>query len=182
MRSPITGHRVGATTAVRCVDVAGLVAASILRKNPNSDILPFEHRVVFVNLSASSGVQQNADRLGAVGGGGTNCAAPLQYIADLKHEVDLVWMISDNESWVQSTRHGNASAMMTAWERIRQRNPNAKLVLLDIQPNTTTQGYDRPDVLNIGGFSDRVFDIVADFVSGRGEPRHLVDVIEAIEL
>lgn len=182
MRSPITGHREGATTAVRCVDVAGLVAACVLRKNPSATILPFEHRVVSVNLSASYGVQQNADRLAAVGGGGTNCAAPLQILADRNERVDVVWMISDNESWVQSTRHGNASAMMTAWERIRQRNPHAKLVLLDIQPNTTTQGYDRPDVLNIGGFSDRVFDIVADFVSGRGDPRHLVEVIEAIEL
>ena len=32
MRSPVTGHRAGATTAARCVDVAALYASSVLRK------------------------------------------------------------------------------------------------------------------------------------------------------
>ena len=34
MQSPVTGHRGSATSAVRCVDVAGLVAASLLRREP----------------------------------------------------------------------------------------------------------------------------------------------------
>ena len=34
MQSPVTGCRKGATTAVRCIDVAALVAAAVLRKNP----------------------------------------------------------------------------------------------------------------------------------------------------
>ncbi len=39
---PVTGHcKVGATTAVRCIDVAALVAASILRQNPRAEVLPF---------------------------------------------------------------------------------------------------------------------------------------------
>jgi 60 kDa SS-A/Ro ribonucleoprotein len=36
MHSPATGYRQGATSAVRCIDVAALVAATILRKNPRS--------------------------------------------------------------------------------------------------------------------------------------------------
>ena len=35
MHSPITGVRKGATTAVRCVDVAALVAATVLRHQPS---------------------------------------------------------------------------------------------------------------------------------------------------
>src|SRR5690349_2724773 len=42
MRSAVTGYRKGATTAVRCVDVAALVAAAVLRKNPRVEVLPFE--------------------------------------------------------------------------------------------------------------------------------------------
>ncbi len=34
MRSPVTGLWRGSTSAVTCVDVAGLMAAAILRKNP----------------------------------------------------------------------------------------------------------------------------------------------------
>ena len=39
----LAGDRVrkGATSAVRCIDVAALVAAAILRKNPDAEVLPF---------------------------------------------------------------------------------------------------------------------------------------------
>ncbi|MCA1818069.1 MAG: RNA-binding protein, partial [Acidobacteria bacterium] len=46
MRSPVTGHRRGATTAVRCVDAAALVAAAVVRRNPAAEVLAFEHDVV----------------------------------------------------------------------------------------------------------------------------------------
>ena len=39
---PGYGSPSGATTKVRCVDVAALVAASVLRKDPIGDVLPFE--------------------------------------------------------------------------------------------------------------------------------------------
>src|SRR5689334_2955735 len=38
MSSPATGYRKGATTAVRCIDVASLVAAAVLRKNARTDV------------------------------------------------------------------------------------------------------------------------------------------------
>lgn len=182
MQSPVTGHRAGSTTAVRCVDVAGLVAACVLRKNPSAIVLPFEHRVVPVDLSARATVQANATRLAEVGGGGTECSVPLRWLAERKEKVDLVWMISDNESWVQSGQRGQATAMMAQWEEIRQVNPQARLVLLDIQPTGTSQAPERADILNVGGFSDRVFEVVAEFASGRSEARHLVDVIERVSL
>ena len=46
MQSPVTGHRKGATTAVRCVDVAALMAAAIVRRNPSAEVLPFDGTVV----------------------------------------------------------------------------------------------------------------------------------------
>src|SRR5262245_46263476 len=42
MSSPVTGFRKGSTTQVRCIDVAALVAAAVLRKN-DAEVLPFEH-------------------------------------------------------------------------------------------------------------------------------------------
>lgn len=46
MSSPATGYRPGATSAVRCIDVAALVAAAVLRKNPDARILPLPSRCV----------------------------------------------------------------------------------------------------------------------------------------
>lgn len=34
MGSPVTGYRKGATSSVRCIDVAGLMTAAFLQRNP----------------------------------------------------------------------------------------------------------------------------------------------------
>jgi len=46
----------------------------------------------------------------------------------------------------------------------------------------TTQAKERDDILNIGGFSDQVFDVVAEFAAGRLTPDHWVGVINAVKL
>jgi 60 kDa SS-A/Ro ribonucleoprotein len=179
--SAVTGWRWGATSKVRCVDVAALVAAAVLRKNPEALVLPFEHRVHTVRLEPDRGVMWNAERLSRIGGGGTNCSAPLRLLNDNRVPADLVLIVSDNESWVDWTK-GHATAVMAEWGRIKVRNPRARLVCLDIQPYRTVQATDRDDILNIGGFSDRVFDLIADFAAGRLAAGHWVEVIEKIEL
>ena len=61
MQSPVTGFRQGATTAVRVIDIAALVAAAVLRKNPNAVLLPFEQDVVKVALNPRDSVMTSAD-------------------------------------------------------------------------------------------------------------------------
>ena len=90
MRSPITGHRNGATTAVRCVDAAALVTAAILRRNPTAQVLPFEQSVVALRLSSRDSVMTNAERLASVGGGGTCVSAPLAQLNGHRAKGDVV--------------------------------------------------------------------------------------------
>ena len=77
---------------------------------------------------------------------------------------------------------GRGTATLHEWERFKQRNPRARLVCIDVQPNQTTQAAEREDVLNVGGFSDQVFDLVAEFAAGRLDPAHWVGRIESVEL
>jgi 60 kDa SS-A/Ro ribonucleoprotein len=181
MHSPVTGVRQGATTAVRCIDVAGLVAAAVLRKNATATVLPFENDVVDIDLNPRDSVMTNAAKLAAIGGGGTNCSAPLARLNRQKAQADVVIFVSDNESWIVAKRHG-ATATMRQWEQFKQRNPRAKLVCIDIAPYGTTQALERADVLNVGGFSDAVFDIMAAFASGRLGAAHWVGEIEAVAM
>ena len=46
-----------------------------------------------------------------------------------------------------------------------------KLVCIDLQPYVTSQAPDRGDILNIGGFSDAVFSVVASFLAGEASRR-----------
>jgi 60 kDa SS-A/Ro ribonucleoprotein len=180
MRSPITGHRTGATTSVRCVDAAALITAAIVRRNPTAEVLPFEQSVVSLRLSARDSVMTNAERLASVGGGGTAVSAPLAKLNARRATGDLVVIVSDNESWVDAGAHGTAT--LREWNAFRARNPRARLVLIDLQPYTTTQAVEREDILNIGGFSDQVFEVVADFAAGRLHNDHWVGRIESVAL
>jgi 60 kDa SS-A/Ro ribonucleoprotein len=182
MSSPATGYRKGSTSTVRCIDVAALVAAAFVRRNPATLVLPFEQAVVDVRLNARDTVMTNAAKLASIGGGGTNCSAPLARLNAEKAKAELVVFVSDNESWVDARRGDRATARMVEWERFKNRNPKAKLVCIDIQPHATSQAAaDRRDILNVGGFSDRVFDAIGAFIAQDGKD-HWVKTIESIEL
>ena len=181
MRSPVTGFRAGATSSMQCVDVAALIAASVLRKNPDAEVLPFEHAVVDLQLSGRDSVMTNAQKLASVGGGGTNCSAPLARLNWKRAKGDLVVYVSDNESWVDA-RAGRGTATMQEWATFKQRNPAAKLVCIDLQPYGTTQASEREDVLNVGGFSDHVFELLSTFADGGLDAAHWVETIEKVRL
>jgi 60 kDa SS-A/Ro ribonucleoprotein len=181
MSSPVTGYRKGSASAVRCVDVAALVAAAVLRRNPHAEVIAFEDKVVNLSLNARDSVMTNAQKLAAVGGGGTNCSAPLALLNKRRAAGDLVVYVSDNQSWVDAGG-GRGTETMRQWNAFKQRNPSARLVCIDVQPYGTTQASEREDVLNVGGFSDQVFDLVAEFAAGRLDAGHWVGRIEAVEL
>jgi 60 kDa SS-A/Ro ribonucleoprotein len=179
MSSPVTGYRKGASSKVRCIDVAALVAAAMLRANRQTRVLPFECAVVPVTLKAAERLAVNAAKLAAIGGGGTNVSAPLAQLNAEKAAVDLVVIVSDNQSWVDATRAG-ATATMAEWARIVKRNPQAKLVCIDVQPYGTSQASGRPEILNVGGFSDAVFDTITRFVTG--ETNNWVEIVKQTEV
>jgi 60 kDa SS-A/Ro ribonucleoprotein len=189
MASPVTGHRGSATSAVRCVDVAGLVAASLLRRNDGAEVIAFSDDVVKMPhpINPRDSVMTNAQYLAALPSGGTACSAPLRHLNARKANGDLVVYVSDNESWADFARKGAAShtrgtIMAEEWERFRARNPQAKLVLIDLQPYGSTQVAERSDVLNVGGFSDAVFEIVSLFAKGELGSSHFVGAIESVKL
>ncbi len=180
MQSPVTGHRKGSTTAVRCVDVAALVAAALVRKNRGAEVLPFSDDVVPVRLNPRDSVLTNAKTLAGLPSGGTNCSAPLRRLNREKASADLVVLVSDNMSWVDGAGGGRSTATMAEWETFRRRNPDARFVCLDIQPYGSTQAKERADILNVGGFSDAVFEILATFAKGELNADHWVGVIESL--
>jgi len=179
--TPVTGARGSASSAVCCTDVAALVAAAVIRRNPSARVLPFEDKVVDVDINPRDSIMTNAATLAEIGGGGTACSAPLARLNQQMAAGDLVILVSDNESWADPQRD-RGTEMMKEWNRFRKRNPDARLVCIDLQPYGTTQAQEREDVLNIGGFSDEVFTIVAEFAAGRLTSGHWVEVIESIAL
>lgn len=186
MHSAVTGHRGGGTSVVRCLDVAALVAATLLRKNPDAEVIPFKEDIVNIRLNGRDTVMTNAERIAAVSPGGTNCSAPLRELNRRRAKGDLVIFVSDNESWIDSPVYGrfggDRTATMDEWSKFKARNPQARLICIDLQPHGTTQATERDDIVNIGGFSDQVFQLIADVAAGRHSVDHWVQQIEAVRI
>ncbi len=132
-------------------------------------------------LNSRDSVMTNAQKLSEIGGGGTNCSAPLAWLNQKRAKGDLVVFVSDNESWVDA-HGGRGTETMRQWAMFQQLNPRARLVCIDIQPNASVQAMEREDILNIGGFSDSVFQVIAAFAEGRLGADHWVGEIESVEL
>jgi 60 kDa SS-A/Ro ribonucleoprotein len=190
MASAVTGRRShGATSRMRCVDVAALFAAAILRRNPDSAIVPFDNRVHEPRLDPQDTILSLAERLAKYGGGGTNCSLPLAKASgdwSRRRFIGCV-LISDNESWIGSGRNGS-TGVLTEWQAFAANQvrlhghefTGPKLVCIDVQPYVTTQAPERTDILNVGGFSDAVFAVVSAFF--RDDSARFVAEVEAIEL
>ncbi|NLS95271.1 MAG: TROVE domain-containing protein, partial [Planctomycetaceae bacterium] len=176
MGCSVTGFRGrGATSKMRCVDVAALFAAAILRRNPDSVVIPFDTQAYKVRVDPGDTILGLSERLARYGGGGTNCSIPL-------HEANTTYrkrkfagcvLVSDNESWVGRGRYGS-TGVMSEWQTFVKNQirlgghgtASPKLVCIDIQPYGSSQAPERADILNIGGFSDAVFNVVASYLSG----------------
>jgi len=184
MHTAVTGFRRGSTTAVKCIDVAALIAATVLRKNPHAEVIPFESQVVKVRLNPRDSVMTNAQKLRSLPQGGTNCSAPLEFLNRQRAQGDLVIYVSDNESWIDAPHYGryggSATQTMNEWASFRQRNPKARMVCVDLQPYDTVQAKEREDIMNIGGFSDQVWNVIAEFAAGELSADHWIGVIEEV--
>ncbi|MEM7781552.1 MAG: VWA domain-containing protein, partial [Pseudomonadota bacterium] len=178
MQSPATGYRKGTTSVVRCIDIAALVAAAVLRTNNQARVLPFAERVVDVELKPYARLAVNAEKMASIWGGGTKVSAPLAKLNKERAKVDTVVIVSDNQSWIDNNYYG-PTAVMDQWEKLKRRNPAAKLICIDIQPYGTTQAKTRKDIMNVGGFTDAVFDAMARFANGEAQDwTQIVDEIE----
>ena len=190
MSMAVTGRRGrGATSTMRCVDVAALFAAAMLRRNPDSVLIPFDTQAYSAQFDPADSILSLSKRLAKFGGGGTDCSIPLYFANTMYRDRRFAGaiLVSDNESWVGTGRYGS-TGVITEWQAFVKNQMRLgghdiaapKLVCVDIQPYETTQAPERGDILNIGGFSDAVFNVVAAFMND--DTQRFVAEVESIVL
>lgn len=191
MGSAVTGLRGSATSVVSCANVAALMAACIVRNNKNADVMVFDTNARYINLNSRDSVVTNAAKL-KFNGGGTTVSSSLRLVNSMKKDYDNVIIISDNESWADfwqglSRMGGYAyrsqpvgTGLGHEWYEFKKRNTKAKMVLVDLQPSNNTQISSNKDVLNVGGFSDAVFEVISRFFNN--EAASFVDVVKQTDI
>lgn len=181
MDDSVTGRRAGSTSKVSCRQVAALIASAIKRHNEDTEVYVFDTSAKKLNLNGRDSVMTNAQKI-AKPGGGTDCSCFVAKLNEKKKQGDLVILVSDNESWHDRPQYNwvtqRSTGLMTEWATFKQRSPNAKLVCIDLTPNTTVQATNSTDRLNVGGFSDNVFNVVAQFANGKGSADFWTSIVE----
>jgi len=172
----------------------------ILRRNPDSIVIPFDTRAYNVRIDPQDTILSLSERLANYGGGGTDCSIPLAEANKRHSKRPLVGcvLVSDNQSWVTRGRpsfHPSHFTLPTStlaeWQKFvtsarRHGITDPKLVCIDIQPYGSSQaagsatGRDNNRILNIGGFSDAVFNVVSSFLSA--DKHRFVREVGSIEL
>lgn len=197
MNAPVTGYRGSATSVVSCRMAAALISSVIMRRNQESGVLPFSDHVVPTRLNPRDSIMTNAQVLARLPSGGTDCSAPIRYLNQTGVRAKTIILVSDNESWVDlrgvyaysrfgygSTKGDRSTATKEEWNKYARRVPGSKLVCLDLAPNSSVQATDSANTMNIGGFSDAVFDVIARFVNGEtgATADHWVKLIKETQL
>jgi 60 kDa SS-A/Ro ribonucleoprotein len=180
MQSAVTGTRKGSTSVTKCVEVAALIASAILKKN-NTDVIPFDTKVNKVFLNDRDSVVTNSQKL-SLGGGGTDCSCALRYLNQQNARGNLVVFVSDYESWVDGGGYNRSTGLMSEWITFKRNNPKAKLVCIDLTPRNNSQVTENKDILQIGGFSDKCFDVIDNFIKHGDNPNFWVSEIEKVNI
>lgn len=160
MRKPIS-----AESKILCYDI-GLMLAMLLKsrcKNAIAGMFGDKWKVVNV---PTKGILSNVDafyrREGEVGYA-TNGYLVIEDLLKSKQQVDKIMMFTDCQLW----NNRNDKKIMELWTDYKKISPNSKLYLFDLAGyGTTPLDIIRDDVYLIGGWSDKVFDILAAIEQG----------------
>jgi len=180
MGSPVTG-RSGKPTVTSCRDVAALMAASFARTNPECRVIAWADISKSVDFNPRDSVMTNSELFARQNVGyATNAGLALEQLNSEGWKGDVIVYVSDFQSWTHQnygwgTR--NAPAMAHEWGKFRKRNKGSKLISVNVQGYNDTQVPDDPNVLNIGGFNDAVFDVAANFIMHDNNAQHFVAVV-----
>jgi len=178
-----------------CLDVACLFGAVVYKGNPDSKVTAFSERLYHPTLNSRDSLATIAKKIKGTGfHGATNWDAAIHWALQEGVKFDAIMWFSDMEANLDSMRApakhgywydaGSTSAQKLLAEYRRRVNPDVKIITVNLAANeghAQVEGKFDPNVLQIAGFSDRVFEVISTFVEG-GEPGHWVRVINDIEV
>jgi 60 kDa SS-A/Ro ribonucleoprotein len=180
MFSPVTGIRKGATSTAMKVGVAALLGASAYKQNPTSLLLPFDDVAKRLPLTARDTVATIANQICQSGGGGTNVSDVFSKVLEEtrrnpKFRPDAILLLSDMQTWVEGsgiqcwgsgwgTSRGTAANELYEVLKAETGKP-VKLVCWNLASGEDTQASGE-SVLNIGGWSEALWQTVSDFLCG----------------
>ena len=184
-RSGSMSSLINSRSTVRVMDVAAVLVAALKNKNPDLEIILFNHTASIYEPKGKTlfGISEELSRMA---GGGTDCGAAMAFIKNQYANTgmpDNIIMVSDNESWLSTTKNfWNSTGTVDQLKLIRKQNPNTRMINIDVTPGSSSQTVPEEYVLNIGGFNDAVFQVASLFFNSKGNKDFWVSEINKVEI
>jgi 60 kDa SS-A/Ro ribonucleoprotein len=176
MNQPVTGYTGKKDSTVMCTQAAALFGAMMARSVENPYVGTFNSSLNEVKYQTYSNPLTFADKLH--NGGATYTKLCFEHA--LKHNPDFVYVISDNEAWVDERYDDNSNTLI---KQLIKQNPNIKIVLHNIvMGNHTVAPTNNRNVLNIAGFTPSVTEQITKFIQGENSAEKMISEIEAVVL
>jgi 60 kDa SS-A/Ro ribonucleoprotein len=156
----MVGTLVAGVAGLDCRKACGAMALVTSAKEDAVTYLAFDTKVYELDLKKANRLDDVVGLLARTGGGGTDCAAPIQHAIRKKIVVDAFVIYTDSETWYGSQHPAQAMA-----EYRKKLNPKAKLVVVAMA-STRTSIADPGDALtlNVVGFDASVPSLIAQFL------------------
>jgi len=150
---------------------ASIFGATLFIKNPNADMVLFATDIKELKSGSRIPVIDLAKNIeNSAQGGGTNTSLVFQYAGQKGKKYDRIIIISDNESWCESSYGSNTQAYYNEYRKIA----DPYVFAIDIQ-GYGTKDITSPKVKYLCGWSDRLLDFMGAFEKGDALIKYIED-------
>jgi hypothetical protein len=202
VRGDAGGHsRVSAFSKTTSAMIGNLFGSMLAYRQENVYVGLFGDRLISVPMDRSKKLldfNKESYNIGAKCGGGTETGIYdfLRAVVKEKKKVDNVVVFSDCEIGTAATKNSYYGRDFTAWygtsssdrgdhfhelfKEFRKINPQANFIVCNLRESSGTSVFDKSQrILNIAGWSDKIFDIITSNCKGWDA---MIKEIEAIEI
>lgn len=141
------------------IEKAAVFGAGLVRKH-NADLILYDTKIIPIHCFSSDAALTTANRIVKYAtGGGTQTSLVFKHATDTGKKYDRIIILSDNESWVETSFTHASSRIKAAYEQYRRKVSDCTVYAIDMA------GYGTVDIIgsrvyNIAGWSEHVFDFI----------------------
>lgn len=147
-----------AKTNMSATQLGAVLAVTLLKSEPNSEIIGFDTQKQNINLGKRTAIEEACKAVS--NGGGTDCAIPFAYALLNKLSYDAIVILTDSETWAGS-KHG--ITLLEEYRRII--NKNVKVIEIAMVANShSTMPNNDPNILRAVGFDSSLVSVVNEFI------------------
>lgn len=152
-------HHAVNNSALNASQLANVLALTMLKSEPNSELVWFDTKIQTPNIGRRSSLDEVLSR--SPHGGGTDCAQPIVYALENARKYDAIIILTDNETWAG---HEHASNALNQYRKSVNKDVKVIEIALVSNPYTNYPSEDK-NLLRVVGFDSSVTDVINSYLT-----------------